>query len=226
MQDLYFREFENRKPYAAIKDSAWQRCIFQGSSVLTLIIGGIYFYWRWSYSINYDYLAFSLTLIIAEMLSFVGICLLIFDLWRNKDYKQHPAPHFLSEIDDLKGRYDRPVRIDVFIATINEESELLRYTIKDAKALNYPYEDVEIKIYLLDDGRRDGRDSAKENIKQLCEEEGVIYLTRENNIGYKAGNLKNGRQLMKHHTTTFVLPVSLCRSNRFVFEVNKFRRQS
>jgi cellulose synthase (UDP-forming) len=50
-------------------------------------------------------------------------------------------------------------------------------------------------VYVLDDGKRDGRDPTKENMKKVAEEEGVGYLQRENNEGYKAGNLKNG---LKH----------------------------
>ncbi|MGZ4038705.1 MAG: glycosyltransferase, partial [Bacteroidia bacterium] len=55
----------------------------------------------------------------------------------------------------------------------------------------YPFADVAIKIYVLDDGRRDGRDPQKPNMKKVAEEEGVGYLIREHNEGYKAGNLKN-----------------------------------
>ncbi len=58
--------------------------------------------------------------------------------------------------------------------------------------MHYPYPDVDIKIYVLDDGRRDGRNPEKENMKQVAEEEGVGYFIREHNEGYKAGNLKNG----------------------------------
>ena len=72
--------------------------------------------------------------------------------------------------------------------------ELVRYSIIDAKKMTYPYDDVSIKIFVLDDGKRDGRDPAKENMKVVAEEEGVAYLNREHNIGYKAGNLKNAME--------------------------------
>jgi cellulose synthase (UDP-forming) len=60
----------------------------------------------------------------------------------------------------------------------------VRYSIKDAKQMSYPYDDVVIKIYVLDDGKR-------ERMKAVAAEEEVFYLTRANNTGYKAGNLKN-----------------------------------
>lgn len=191
MRELYFNQFEDCKPYEPVNNNTFRTYLFQVSSILAIISGLIYFYWRWTYSLNYDYLGFSLILVTAETLSFSGIVLTIFDLWKNKDPEKKPAPHFLSEITNLDGKPDRPITIDVFITTINEDAELLRYTIKDTKALKYPFYDVKISIYLMDDGRRDGRDATKENLKKLCEEEKINYLTRENNRGYKAGNLKN-----------------------------------
>jgi len=192
MKQFYFNKFEHRKPYEPVIEKPIRILLFQAAGILTTFFGLLYICWRWAFSINYDALWFSLTLAIAETISFVSIFFFIFDMWKSKDAERLPAPHYLSDIEKLEGIADRPLRIDVFIATINEEAELLRYTIKDAKAVEYPYPDVEIKIYVLDDGRRDGRNPNRENIKQLCHEEGVIYVTRENNLGFKAGNLKNG----------------------------------
>ncbi|MCW3070367.1 MAG: putative glycosyl transferase [Bacteroidetes bacterium] len=192
MKEFYFNKFEHRKPYEPVKDNPYRTLVFQVAGVLTVITGFVYISWRWAYSLNYDALWFSLTLVIAETISFISIFFYIFDMWKSKDAEKSAAPHYLSEIEKLEGDWDRPLKVDVFIATINEELELLRYTVKDTKALQYPYDDVEINIYILDDGRRDGRDPAKENVKKMCEEEGIHYLTRENNFGFKAGNLKNG----------------------------------
>ncbi|MCW3076747.1 MAG: putative glycosyl transferase [Bacteroidetes bacterium] len=136
-------------------------------------------------------MVFSIMLVTAETLSFFSTIMIIINFWANKDPEITAPVHYLSEIEDLQGRHDRPIRIDVFIASYNEDVELVRYSIIDAKNLKYPYPDVEIKIYVLDDGRRDGRDPKKENMKIVAEQEGVFYLIREHNEGYKAGNLKN-----------------------------------
>lgn len=192
MKQFYFSKFESRRPYTCLTPGKAQMFVFRSVVIATIVSGGFYFSWRWTDSLNPEAPIFSITLAVAETLSFCGVCLLFFDLWEHKDEPRQSAPHFLSEITTVEPGADRPVSIDVFIATINEEAELLRYTIRDAKAMEYPYPDCPVNIYLLDDGRRDGRDFAKENIKQLCSEEGVNYLTRENNIGFKAGNLKNG----------------------------------
>lgn len=165
--------------------------MFQFFGVLTVGLGIAYLNWRWNHSLNHDSMIFSVFLVTAETLSFLSTVMIIINFWSNKDPKKNQPVHYLSDIEDLQGRPDRPLRLDVFIASYNEEVELVRYSIQDAKKLNYPYDDVEIKIYVLDDGRRDGRDPKKENMKVVAEEEGVGYLIREHNEGYKAGNLKN-----------------------------------
>jgi cellulose synthase (UDP-forming) len=164
---------------------------FQFFGIMAVVFGIAYLNWRWRYSFNPEAYWFSLVLTIAETLSFVSTILVVISFWSNKDAERAEAVHYLSEIEDLQGRPDRPVKIDVFIATYNEEVELVRYSIIDAKKMRYPYDDVQIKIYVLDDGRRDGRNPEKENMKKVAEEEGVGYLIREHNEGYKAGNLKN-----------------------------------
>lgn len=190
-KDFYFSKFDERLPYKAIPDNKYRTLLFQFSGIVTIALGISYLNWRWNFSFNYDVLWFSLLLVIAETLSFVSTILLVFNFWANKDPEKNAPVHFLSEIEDLEGRPDRPIKIDVFIATYNEEVELVRLSIIDAKKIKYPYPDVDVKIYVLDDGRRDGRNPAKENMKQVAEEEGVNYIIREHNEGYKAGNLKN-----------------------------------
>lgn len=78
----------------------------------------------------------------------------------------------------------RPVRVDLFIATYSEDVELVRLSIQDALKMRYPGP-LDYRIHVLDDGRRPA-------MRAVCEEEGVNYITRETNIGFKAGNLRNG----------------------------------
>ena len=194
MKQFYFSKFDNRKPYKAIPDNKYRTLVFQFAGVVTIVLGFSYICWRWAHSLNPDALWFAIPLVTAETLSYLSTILIVINFWSYKDAKKTPPVHYLSEIEDLQERADRPVRIDVFIATYNEDVELVRLSIIDAKKMNYPYKDVPIKIYVLDDGRRDGRDPNKQNMKIVAEEEGVGYLIREHNEGYKAGNLKNGLQ--------------------------------
>ena len=191
MKEFYFSKFENRKPYTAIQNNEYRTLLFQFTAILTVFFGVSYLIWRWRFSLNQDALWFAIPLALAETLSFIGTILAIINFWSYKDPEKKPPVHFLSEIENLYGRTDRAIRIDIFIATYNEDVELVRYSIRDAKKIIYPFSDVQIKIYVLDDGRRDGRDTSKQNMKQVALEENINYLTREHNSGYKAGNLKN-----------------------------------
>jgi len=191
IKEFYFNKFDERKPYASIPDNKYRSLLFQFLGVITIALGLAYLHWRWRYSLNPDALWFSIPLVTAETLSFLSTVLIIINFWSNKDAKKTPPVHFLSEIEDMQGRKDRAVKIDIFIATYNEDVELVRQSIIAANKIEYPFQDVELKVYVLDDGRRDGRDPAKENMKIVAEEEGAGYLIREHNRGYKAGNLKN-----------------------------------
>jgi cellulose synthase (UDP-forming) len=191
MKKFYFDKYNDRKPYPAIPDNKFRTYLFQFSGIFTLVLGFSYLHWRWAHSLNPAALWFAVPLVLAETLSFVGTTLFVVNMWANKDAEKTAPVHFLSDIEDLDGRPDRPVKIDVFIASYNEDVEMVRHSIVDAKKMTYPFADVDIRIYILDDGRRDGRDPAKENMKTVAMEEGVGYFIREHNMGYKAGNLKN-----------------------------------
>ncbi|MDQ3046935.1 MAG: glycosyltransferase [Bacteroidota bacterium] len=191
-KEFYFNKFDDRQPYPAIPDNKYRTFLFQFFGIVTIFLGFAYLHWRWRYSLNADAIVFSIALVTAETLSFISTIMVVINFWSNKDPEKTPPVHFLSEIEDLQLRPDRPIIIDVFIATYNEDVELVRQSIIAAKKLDYPYPDVDIKVYVLDDGRRDGRDPLKENMKKVAEEEGVGYMIREHNEGYKAGNLKNG----------------------------------
>jgi cellulose synthase (UDP-forming) len=191
LKPFYFNRFENRIPYPPIKDNRLRNYFYQFCVVVTVALGFSYLYWRWRYSLNPQAIVFSVILVLAETLSFLSTILIFINFWAYKDPPKTPPVHMLSDIEDLQGRADRPLRLDVFIASYNEDVELVRYSIRDAKKIRYPYDDVTIKVYVLDDGRRDGRDPKKENMKIVCEQENVGYLIREHNEGYKAGNLKN-----------------------------------
>lgn len=191
MKTFYFNKFENRKPYSPVPDNKFREYLFQFTGIVTILLGSGYLHWRWMHSLNPDALWFAIPLVGAETLCFVGTILLIINLWSFRDVIKSGPVHFLSEIESLLNRHDRPVRIDIFIATYNEDVELVRYSIRDVKNIHYPHHDVKINIYVLDDGRRDGRNPEKQNMKNVAAEEGVAYLIREHNKGYKAGNLKN-----------------------------------
>ena len=100
-------------------------------------------------------------------------------------------------------RSDAPLpSVDVFVPTYNEDEILLANTIAAARNMDYPAD--KLTVWLLDDGGTvqkrkaenvsDARaaEARHERLKQLCEELGANYLTRERNQHAKAGNLNNG----------------------------------
>lgn len=94
--------------------------------------------------------------------------------------------------------------VDVFVPSYNEDMGLLANTLAAAKGMDYPAE--KLTVWLLDDGgtlqKRNStnlieaqRAAARHReLKELCNDLGVRYLTRERNEHAKAGNLNNGMQ--------------------------------
>ncbi len=92
--------------------------------------------------------------------------------------------------------------VDVFVPSYNEDTNLLANTLASAKAMDYPPD--KLRVWLLDDGgTAQKRNSTKvlesqaaiarhNELKQLCDDLEVEYLTRERNEHAKAGNLNNG----------------------------------
>jgi len=190
--ELYYKQFENRVPYSSRKLTVWKTLLFQFFSLLFIGISSSYLFWRWTTSLNTDALWFAVPLVSAETFMFLGSVLMIVNHWNFKNISPKQPIRFLSEMDNtISPGTDRPIKIDLLIATYNEEQAIVEDTIKDAKQLNYTFKEVEINIYLCDDGHRDGNNTDTENFKQLASDYGVHYLARENNKGFKAGNLNN-----------------------------------
>ena len=73
--------------------------------------------------------------------------------------------------------------VDIFIATINEDLSLIEENILACKKIKY-YDKKKVHIYVCDDGHRNA-------VKTLCTDLNVDYITRDNNINFKAGNYNN-----------------------------------
>ena len=127
-----------------------------------------YLVYRGAYTLNHDhwYAAFASWLLYAAEL-WGGLSLLLFFLqvWDTTE-PEVPPP--------LEG-----VTVDVFVPTYNEDVAILRGTLQACLAMDYPHRTI-----LLDDGHR-------EPVRELCEELGVHYITRDNNLHAKAGNLNH-----------------------------------
>jgi cellulose synthase (UDP-forming) len=183
---FYFRRFEGRRPPPPVPHSPARELAWQFLVIVALVLGANYIWWRWTASLNFDALWFAIPLVVAETLAYVGLVLFAFNLWATRDTPRRPPPASIAECSEDQGAGTRPVAVDIFITTYNEEEELVRLSIRDAKQVRYPHP-IDLRIHVLDDGRR-------ATMRQVAEEEGVHYITRGNNIGFKAGNLRNAME--------------------------------
>ncbi len=183
---FYFDKFEDRQPEPPLEYSAVTEGIWQFLAVIVMTLGAWYLWWRWTESLNPDALWYAIPLLVAETASYFGLGLFVFNLWKVKDYEQLPPPANFNEVVRPDHAEDRPIKVDVFFPTYNEEVELVRLSLRDAKKVTYPHP-IELKIFVLDDGKRPA-------MRQVAEEEGVGYITRSSNIGFKAGNLRNAME--------------------------------
>lgn len=106
-----------------------------------------------------------------EVLAFIEVAVFLLIMsrtnTRSEEADQHQMPSPLPEVD-------------IFIPTYNEPLDVLEKTIVAAAAVDYPHKTV----WVLDDGKRDW-------LRQFCEEAGVRYLTRADNLHAKAGNMNH-----------------------------------
>ncbi len=184
--DTYFLQFDDRVPppplpYSAVRESLWQFL-----ATVALVVGGWYIWWRWDQSLNPDAMWFAVPLAVAETCAFVGMMLFVFNLWKDEPVRIEPPPAVLGDVVPGHPEQGRLIVVDVMFATYNEDPELVRLGIKDAKRITYPHP-IDIQIHVLDDGRRP-------EMRRVTEEEGANYISRTTNEGFKAGNLRHAME--------------------------------
>lgn len=142
---------------------------------ISFSLGISYLIWRTFFTIDYTQnLVWPLTLLFAETYSFVVFAIFAF---ASINFRQKLKPLGAKDINYFPS-------VDIFICTYNENESILRDTITGCKNIKYKNK----KIYLLDDGHR-------LDIEKMAGELGINYIKRENNEGFKAGNINNA---LKH----------------------------
>ncbi len=183
---FYFEAYEHRRPEPPLPYSLPTELIWQYLAVIALTVGAWYLWWRWTASLNMDALWYAIPLVVAETAAYFGLALFVFNLWKVEDTPVQAPPLSLRDVVGTLYGDDRPLSIDVFFPTYDEDPELVRLSILDAKRITYPHA-INIHIHVLDDGRRAA-------MAAVAAEEGVNYITRDNNAGFKAGNLRNAME--------------------------------
>ncbi|MEP2775145.1 MAG: cellulose synthase catalytic subunit [Luteolibacter sp.] len=144
------------------------------AAIFYTLIFGVYLIWRLTVFSEQNF-GFSLFFYIAELLVYLLSVVSIFCCWTYR----HREPQTPREGQT----------VDVFLPVYREPLNLIRLTVMAAKRIEYPH-----RVLLLDDGKR-------EDIRQLAEEQGVIYLRREDSKGAKAGNMNHA---LRHSEAEFI----------------------
>jgi cellulose synthase (UDP-forming) len=110
----------------------------------------------------------------AEMLAFFAMVIGYFQVWGQTDHKPVSLSRFTPE---------QLPSVDVMVCTYGEPVSVLYRSLVGCKSMDYPKK----KVYLLDDGNRP-------EMRELADKLGVYYISREQNIHAKAGNLNNALQ--------------------------------
>lgn len=149
------------------------RYMMQVLILLSVIASTRYLYWRITQTLDFnswDNAFFGTGLFLAELYAWLVLILGFLQNAWPLERKPEPLPADESLWPS----------VDILIPTYNEPLSVVKNTVFAAKAIDWPKD--KIKIYILDDGKRD-------EFRLFSEEAGVIHLTRENNKHAKAGNI-------------------------------------
>jgi cellulose synthase (UDP-forming) len=152
---------------------------------LSVVVSSRYTYWRVTETMFMDNLVdlvLGVGLLMAELYAFVVLLLGYIQTAWPLERKPVPLPQDLAEWPT----------VDLFIPTYNEALSVVRSTVLAAQSIDWPRD--KIKIFVLDDGRRD-------EFRVFCEDVGVTHVTRDNNRHAKAGNINAA---LKNTTGEFV----------------------
>ena len=152
---------------------------------------GRYMHWRWTTPLpdgGWLQLGWSHGFLWLETLGLVSAVSIIAVLLREKDRSAEAAAKIPPALRDAP--------VDVFICTYNEGREILERTILCATRIAHR----DLRVWVLDDGARDW-------VRDLAAELGVLYERRVKGAHAKAGNVNNGlaRALSTGRPPEFVL---------------------
>jgi cellulose synthase (UDP-forming) len=144
-----------------------------------------YVWWRFAetlppFALTFDSL-FAWGFSAVEALAIVGWTFSFVTLSRTKDRSREATEQsaWLEQLEFLP-------RVDVLIATYNEEEAILLRTIVGALGIDFPG----MRVWVLDDGRRPW-------LETLCASKGARYLTRPDNRHAKAGNINHALDFLR-----------------------------
>ena len=147
------------------------------SALLCVLFTSRYLWWRWTYSLPTDQAAWQQAwawiFLFFETMSNVSCMLICIFMSRTRSR---------SAVVDARPRSAMlRAPVDVFIATYNEEQDILERTITGAVAIDHP----DLRVWVLDDGARPW-------VRELAYSLGAHYTFRVKGRHAKAGNVNHG----------------------------------
>jgi cellulose synthase (UDP-forming) len=146
---------------------------------LSVVVSTRYIWWRLTETLQFS----------SEIEAFLGLGLILAELYAwlvlMLGYIQTAWPLHRPPIALPEDVAEWPT-VDLLIPTYNEPLSVVQNTVLGALSIDYPLD--KLRIYLLDDGRR-------EEFREFAEACGVGYITRDNNEHAKAGNLNHALTL-------------------------------
>ena len=147
------------------------------ASLVALAVSLHYLVWRALHSFNPDAPAISILLYGAECYGFVMLVMHVVMTWDTRSLERRLGLRDHQDMAEAVLTQPGTGTVDVFIPTYDESVALLRKTVLAAREMRMSHE-----TWVLDDGRR-------AEVREMCAELGVRYLTRDSNEHAKAGNL-------------------------------------
>jgi hypothetical protein len=141
--------------------------------ILAIITSTRYIFWRTTQTLSFGTpfeALFGTGLYLAELYAWV---LLILGFLQTTWPLERP-------VAEIEGDPETWPTVDVYIPTYNESLDIVRNTVFAAMDMDYPHD--RFKVFILDDGRRP-------EFRAFAREAGCGYITRDNNLHAKAGNL-------------------------------------
>lgn len=141
--------------------------------ILAILTSSRYMFWRTTQTLEFNTLPeflFGTSLYLAEFYAWV---LLLLGFFQTSWPLQRPPV-------EIEGNPHTWPTVDVYIPTYNESLDIVRTTVYAAMDMDYPED--RFRVYILDDGRRP-------EFRAFAREAGCGYITRDNNLHAKAGNL-------------------------------------
>jgi len=141
--------------------------------ILAILTSSRYMFWRTTQTLQFNTLPeflFGSGLYLAEL--YAWVLLLLGFLQTSWPLERPPV--------EIEGEPHRWPTVDVYVPTYNESLDIVRNTVYAAMDMDYPAD--RFHVYILDDGRRP-------EFRAFAREAGCGYITRDNNLHAKAGNL-------------------------------------